>query len=237
MPETKPQLPTGIEHLAMMTTIAIAIGRETLKHSKDHELNRKLIGTSLSVLYQAATCYRQCHGGNHMLERLCGRAYNLGCGAYHLTLIGLYDEALNLIRSLGEMTNLVMLSALDPPKIQEWLVADRRTRLSKFGPAAVRRMLEKKGYVCATEEWYREMSEGYTHVTPATKPNFHGNEAWVGGKYEEKGAEKCFGALPYVTTMLAMFICQFFRFNDLFKEISASLKVGDTDPSLQVTPR
>ena len=82
MLEPKLEMPIGVEHLAMMTTISLAVGRETLKHSKDHELNRKLIGTSLSALYQAATCYRKCHGGGHMLERLCGRAYNLGCAAY-----------------------------------------------------------------------------------------------------------------------------------------------------------
>jgi len=34
---------------------------------------------------------------------LLGRAYNLGCGAYNLTIFGLYDEALSLIRSLGEI--------------------------------------------------------------------------------------------------------------------------------------
>jgi hypothetical protein len=186
MNEKRRELPIGVEHLTMMTAISVAVSEETTSESQGHTANRKLIGTSLSALYQAATCYQQCHGGNHMLERLCGRAYNLGCGAYELTLIGLYDEALNLIRSLGELTNLIMLSALDPPKIQEWLVADRKTRLSKFGPAAVRRMLEKNGYICATEQWYREMSEGYTHITPATQPNLHGGAAWVGGRYEGK---------------------------------------------------
>jgi hypothetical protein len=224
MNEKRRDLPIGVPHLTMMNAISMAVSSETRSHSEEYIGNWELVGTSLSALYQAATCYRQCHGGDHMLERLCGRAYNLGCGAYELTLVGLYDEALNLIRSLGEMTNLIMLSALDPPKIQEWLVADRKTRLSKFGPAAIRRMLENKGYICATEEWYREMSEGYTHVTPATQPNLHGGAAWIGGKYEEKGAEKCFGALLYVTTMLAMFVCRFFKFDDLFKEISAKLR-------------
>jgi hypothetical protein len=230
MDEKHRHLPIGAEHLAMMTAISMAVGRETQEHSKEHTANRRLIGTSLSALYQAATCYRHCHGGNHMLERLCGRAYNLGCAAHHLTLVGLYDEALNLIRSLGEMTNLIMLSALDPPKIQEWLIADRKTRLNRFGPAAVRKVLQAKGYICATEEWYQEMSEGYTHITPATQPNFHGGAAWVGGRYEEKGAEKCFGALLYVVTMLAMFICKFFTFDDLFKEISAGLKDERSEP-------
>jgi hypothetical protein len=38
---------------------------------------REVLGTSLSALYQVATCHRKCFGGGHVLESLSGRIYNL----------------------------------------------------------------------------------------------------------------------------------------------------------------
>jgi hypothetical protein len=223
---TKPQeIPTGLDHLAMVRRGAMFVANETAEHLDAFKVNNDVIGTALNVIYQAATCHRQCHGGAHVLESLCGRAYNLGCAAYDLTIFGLYDEALNLIRGLGELTNLVMLSAIDPPRIQEWLRANRGERLQKYAPGKVRDMLKAKGIEpCATDKWYREMSESYTHVTPATQPNFHGGVAFVGGKYEPDGVKKCFGALLYVLSMLAMFIAKFFKYEDLFAELSGRLR-------------
>jgi len=143
---------------------------------------------------------------------------------YDLTIFGLYDEALNLIRGLGELTNLVMLSALDGPKIQTWIHASREERIKHFGPANVRRMVKAKGMdPCATDKWYSEMSESYTHITPDTQPNFHGGSAFVGGKFEKEGIKKCFGALLYVLVTLALFVCRFFQFDDLFAEIKGKL--------------
>ncbi len=192
------RLPTGTHHLDMVMKGANVVAAESIEHFKEFEASRRIVGTCLNVLYQAATCHRKCHGGGHLLESLCGRAYNLGTAAYNLTVLGLYDEALNLIRGLGEMTNLIMLGALHPPKIQEWIKADRKTRLREFSPVKVRRMLDAKGYICADDKWYRELSEGYTHVTPTTKPNFHGGVPFVGGRYDESGASMCYGKMVYV---------------------------------------
>lgn len=223
-------VPIGIEHLSLVMRESGRVTSETAKHFDEFRINREIIGTGLSILYQAATCHRHGNGGAHILERLCGRAYNLGCGAYNLTVTGLYDEALNLIRGMGEMTNLLVLSAVDPPAIREWLHAGRKDRLNKFSPVKVRRMLEDGGHpVCATEDWYKELSEGYTHVTPDTQPNFHGGLAWVGGKYETEGMKKCFGKLLYVLTFLGFLICKYFKFEDLFAELDQKLRKSTDD--------
>jgi hypothetical protein len=218
-------IPSGLDHLAMIRNGAIYAANETAKHLDDLKINNDLIGTAMNVIYQAATCHRKCHGGAHTFERLLGRAYNLGCGAYNLTIFGLYDEALTLIRSLGEIANLVMLSAVDGPKIKEWLHASREERLKNFSPVKIRRMIKAKGMEpCANDKWYKEMSEGYTHITPDTKPNFHGGSAFVGGRYEKEGLTKCFAAMLYVLLMLAMFVARFFKFDDLFDEISRKMR-------------
>lgn len=145
MENNKVEIPTGLEHLAMIRRGAMYVANQTAENLDDYIINNDIIGTSLNAIYQAATCHRKCHGGGHILESLCGRAYNLSCSAYDLTIFGLYDEALNLIRGLGELTNLVMLSAIDGAKIREWVSADRKTRMTKFRPFKVRRMLEDKG--------------------------------------------------------------------------------------------
>ena len=224
MKDKSAEIPSGLDHLTMLKITSARVTGETASHFDDFKTNRSIIGTCLNALYQAATCYRQCHGGGHLLERLCGRAYNLGYAANQLALIGLYDESLSLVRSLGELTNLIMLGVFDPPKIQEWVKADRKTRMDKFGPSKVRRMLEKKGHICADDDWYKEFSEEYSHVTPNTKPNFHGGASFIGGKFEKEGAEKCFGQLMYVLSMLSLIICKYFKFDDLFAEITATLR-------------
>ena len=222
----KPEaIPSGLDHLAMIRHGAAYAANQTAEHLADFKINNDLIGTAMNVIYQAATCHRKCQGGAHTFERLLGRAYNLGCGSYNLTVFGLYDEALSLIRSLGEIANLVMLSAVDGPKIKEWPHASREERLNKFSPVKIRRMLEAMEMEpCANDKWYREMSEGYSHITPDTQPNFHGGYAFVGGRYEPEGMRKCFGSMLYVLVTLAMFVARFFKFNDLFDEISKKLR-------------
>jgi len=223
-------IPSSLDHLAMIRHGAMYAASQTVEHLEDLKINNELIGTAMNVIHQAATCHRKCHGGPHTFESLLGRAYNLGCGAYNLTLSGLYDEALSLTRSLGEIANLVMLSAMDGPKIKEWVHASREERLNKFSPVKIRRMLEAKGMQpCADDNWYREISEGYTHITPTTKPNFHGGIAFVGGRFEPEGIRKCFGSMLYVIVTLAMFVARFFKFDDLFDEISKKLRKAPDD--------
>jgi hypothetical protein len=74
-------------------------------------------------------------------------------------------------------------------------------------------------------DWYSELCERYTHITPQTKPNFHNDERPLcGGMFQPKGLEKSLGQLVTAITALAMFICKYFKFDDLFKEITAALR-------------
>ena len=63
-------------------------------------------GTLLSLLYRAASCQWGCHGGDHQGEWLCGRVVNQAMSALNLIRAGHYDEALMLIRGIGEIANL-----------------------------------------------------------------------------------------------------------------------------------
>ena len=226
----KPEhIPTGTDHISMVLYGFKRIEEESVTHFPEYRDQLRLIGICLNVLYQAATCHRECHGSGHVLERLCGRAYNLACGAFQLSTMGLYDESLNLIRALGELTNLVTLSMVDPPRIQEWLNADVKKREREFGPVKVRLMLEAKGFhiICADKDWYKQMSESYIHITPQTDPNRHdGGVGFIGGKYQADGANKTLDELQHVLGYLSMLVAKFFKFDDLYANISEEIDNG-----------
>src|SRR6266705_572283 len=115
------EIPSGTDRLKMVAELEAITYRESSKNLAELKTERQMIGTALSVLYQAATCHRKCHGGPHILEALCARMYNLAVGAYLLAERGLYDEALNLTRSIGEASNLIALSVIDKEALKEWL--------------------------------------------------------------------------------------------------------------------
>ena len=168
-------IPNGIDHVRLLdlgALHALKVGEQALKQNEKGNL--KFIGVCMTVLYQAATCHRRCHGGAHLLESLCGRAYNLSAAAIHLAKIGYYDEALNLVRGIGEIANLVALSAVEPDAIKQWLAADDKARRNKFSPARVRERLAKTAVMpmIADADWYGTLCEKYTHVTPNTKGHF-----------------------------------------------------------------
>src|SRR6266446_3325547 len=161
-------IPSGIDHLQMIADLEPITLRASLNNLVEYDADRRIIGTAMSVLYQAATCHRKCHGGAHVFEALCGRMYNLALGAYMLTLRGLYDEALNLVRSIGEASNLIALSVVDKQALGDWLASDKKTRLRKFSPREVRKAIQRQepSLLLADDDWYARFCEGYTHVTP-----------------------------------------------------------------------
>jgi hypothetical protein len=71
-------------------------------------------------------------------------------------MLGFYDEALGLIRGIGELSNIVILAAEDPQAIQEWINADAKTLKKKFKPMDVRKLLEDRDsqLMYATKAWY-----------------------------------------------------------------------------------
>jgi hypothetical protein len=217
----KEELPDGIANIAFIVQSGDYVRAEFFVDAEERLPWMEIIGMCLNALYQAATCHRKCRGGGHLLERLCGRAYNMTCAAYQLTSFGLYDEALTLVRGLGELTNLVALTAVDPKAGQEWINADRGKRINDFRPSAVRKRVKKISprHLCMDDKWYAELSEAYTHITPQTQPNLHGDIAFVGMRYEEKGCKETIVSLLRILTHLCVFICPYFELSDLSEKI------------------
>lgn len=229
--KTRSKIPSGLAHLEILADLEAITYSKSKENLAEAVTDRQLIGTGLSALYQAATCHRKCHGGPHILESLCGRMYNLAVSAYALALRGLYDEALNLIRSIGEVSNLIALSVVDKQALTEWLSSDKKTRLKKFSPSGVRKALERQqpDLLLANDDWYRRFCEQYTHITPQTKPNMHNavGKCYAGGVYQPEGLMMTLGELATVLGSVSLIVCGYFKLNDLFDEISAILQTAD----------
>lgn len=221
------EIPSKLEHIKMLAAIAEhnrQLSAEKLDSVK-HEL--EMLGTALNILYQTGTCHRKCFGGAHVLESLSGRSYNLACSSYILICRGFYDEAMNLVRSIGEIANLVALSVVDKESLRNWLESDTRTRIKNFSPAKVRVLLEKHepSLMCASKDWYSYFCETYTHAHPNTKPNMHNenDQSHVGGIVQEKGLRKSVGELTNICVHLSMIVGKYADLDDLFVELSEAI--------------
>ena len=222
------KVPSGRHFLEVAETFGDLNRHAT--HQQLHRFEEELhvLGISQSIIYRVATCYHGCLGGPHIFESLAGRTYNLACSAYHLIERGLYDEALNLIRSLGEIANLFCLFFFDEEALKTWLHSDTKTRMNNFKPVDVRKSLEKTGkkdLMIATKDWYSKFCSEYTHVHPGTKANMHNErgQGHAGGRVQEKGLTYCIVELANCCTYIAMFASQYGGRNDLFKELRTTL--------------
>lgn len=235
------QFPAGIAYLRLLTKANESERDISEAHWPKIEKEREMlavIGTMLSALFQAATCHRKCHGGDHVLEALAGRAHNLACAAVTLMEVGYYDEALNLIRGIGEIGNLVQLFLIDPSVPTRWIDSNKKTRLRDFSPVAVRKALENsteantvlgEGWfpkLCLDHDWYSSLCERYAHVTPKTIPNAHNlaDHGVVGGQFQQQGVKECTNRLFEALLALTIPICSFFNFRDILKELENHTK-------------
>lgn len=217
-------IPSKHDHLRMLTAIVEHNRRSSAEKLAPYKYELEIIGSSLSTLYQVGTCHRKCFGGPHVLERLSGRAYNLASSSYILICSGFYDESLNLVRSLGEIANLVSMSVVDKKALQGWLSADKKTRINKYGPASIRKILAKHAdYTAyASDAWYSKFCEDYTHVHPDTMPNFdvESGRSHVGGFVQVENMAEAISELSVVTCHIAMIASKFADLDDMFDELA-----------------
>jgi len=222
------EIPNGKKHLEFVERAADITKLEVVKNIEDLSQEQELLGVALNALYQVATCHRKCFGGGHLLEALSGRIYNLAVSAYHLSMIGLYDEALSLIRSIGEIANLISLSTVDKAAFSGWITSDKNTRMRKYSPAKIRKALEDKGgVIMADQNWYSEFCERYTHVTPQTIPNLHSQEGlgFVGGIHDSNGLEKVLGELSTIVSAVSIYISKYAELDDKVLEIAKAANI------------
>lgn len=148
------------------------------------------LGTVLSLLDRAASCFWGCPGSDHTIEYLTGRVYSSARASLRLIRFGFYDESLSITRSIGEIANLLFLFFNDRSAFNQWKGSTKRERMNNFSPARVRLALDALGVPLPMEaNRYSELCEIATHVTPETKPQAHNlaGRPVLGGYFQEGG--------------------------------------------------
>lgn len=181
--------PKGLDYINLIFSKDEIKEAKTLeKFKKDVENNSlqtyEALGDLLGMLYELAVCGYGCHGGDHKIEYITGRTYNLAISSLKLLRLGHYDESLSLIRSISEIVNLLFLFGIDPKAYNEWIKCSQKDRIQKFGPGKVRARIVKVGpEPPVSQEYYSKLCETGVHVTPDTVPSGYNEHklALVGG--------------------------------------------------------
>jgi hypothetical protein len=128
------------------------------------------------------------------------RLFNAGGASIKLALSGYYQKAFQQIRDVIETSFLVDYLKTYPDEIDEWRRADRKKRMSCFGPRRIREALDKRdGYTSgARTRIYHLISELATHASPqgvmlmTTGPE---NMAQVGPFFDEQKLRSWLGEM------------------------------------------
>ena len=188
------------------------------------------VGTVLSILYRLACCYYGCPGGDHQVEWLTGKFMNQAVSVHRLVRAAQYDEALMLIRGMGEIVNLLWLFQEDRAELVAWKAADKKTRLNHFGPAAVRRRLEMLSELGppVDAERYAALCEIAVHPTPNFAPGHYSGTGRpvLGAILQEVGIFVCVNEFAYAIAMAAIPIAVLL---DSSSDIKAQIKRQSVD--------
>jgi hypothetical protein len=146
------------------------------------------LGTLLSWLDRAGSCWWECSKGDHLIEHIVGGSCGTVRAGVRLAYFGFYDEALSLSRFVGERANLLALFKAAPDSMGRWREADERTRRRRFSAIQVRLALEGAGAPVPTpEDRYRQLSSFGSH--PGRVPQRHDPRTVprMGGIFDEAG--------------------------------------------------
>lgn len=163
------------------------------------------LGTLLSLLDRASSCWWGCGGGDHAAEMLVGRCCSYGMSVFKLARSGFYDESVALTRVVGEITNLAVLFTLDAALLRDWSMADEKTRRDKYSPVSVRRAIEEASFpVPVDQHRYRQLSSKAVHLAPNIPPQLYNAErhAKTGGYFQEVGLVFCLAEIGYLFSVL-----------------------------------
>jgi hypothetical protein len=184
-----------------------AKSRELLQHlPQPAQRTYENLGTLLSLLDRMASCYWGCHGKEHVIEDLVGRAVGASRAALRLIEFGHYDEALALARGIAEIGNLMWLFYIKPDELRDWIDLPEKDRRSRYSPLGVRKAIEAAGSIVPHDQSdYAWLCMIAVHPTPNVRPQAHNHHGipTLGGVYQEDGQIECLTRLAWVLASVA----------------------------------
>jgi hypothetical protein len=146
---SRPPLPEGEDYLRIVEEHEAAAEEATdaflPKAGEKAPKTWERLGTCMAVLDGLSSCWWGCAGGDHVVERLVARVLGSVRAALRLARAGLYDEALNALRTAGEVVNLLTLMQNDPELLPKWREASPADRYMMARPTKVIQALKGLG--------------------------------------------------------------------------------------------
>lgn len=137
---------------------------------------------------------------------MAGRCVSNLASAWRLAETGYYDEALSLVRSVGEIASLLNWFWCDNREVRNWLDLSERERRKRYQPAEVRDQLRRLNWLVPfDDEHYGRLCELAVHPTPETKPNAHrdSQRPVVGAYFQAAGFSLAVWELCWALTVVA----------------------------------
>ncbi|MCY4393235.1 MAG: hypothetical protein OXE43_14500 [Chloroflexi bacterium] len=171
------------------------------------------LGTALSLLERIGSCWWGCRGGDHQDEYLVGRAASNAKAALLLLRTGYYDEALGLVRQVGETSNLIALFVQSADLHAKWRSAGDADRRREFSPVNVRKGLQSLEFPLPIDsEMYGLLSGRAVHPHSEHAPQSHNVDGrpTQGAVFQEAGAlvvlNELAGQVGYLIGLAQMFV-------------------------------
>jgi hypothetical protein len=181
----------------------------------------EMIGRCLGLLDAFSSCAWKCSEGDHILERLVVRATNSARAAVRLGLMGFYDESLTLVRSVGEIANLLSLFSERRELFDHWKTLDEKAQRREFSPVKVRLSLEEIGTpIRVSTTAYGELSSRAVHVNPRTSPQTFDWQGRAKGAayFQDAGLLVCLNELARVLTFVTYAATQLSHLENSYKK-------------------
>jgi hypothetical protein len=248
MGEETDDFPGGIKFLEFIVGLQAKVASETFEAAP--RMGKKLpkaieaMGSVLAYLDGLATCLWGCSNGDHKVEYLVGRAVSISYSAILLTFSGQYDEALALIRVVGEITNLMALFTAEPASFEDWKTMSEKDRRKAFAPYKVRERVAATQIPLVVEDERYGLLSSQIHVSPEGKPQSHSddNRPRTVPRLQDTGLFKFVNELARCVALLPVFATQLIKCpNDIRGKIRKHARelaknVGSVDITMKGSP-
>ncbi|QOJ24777.1 MAG: hypothetical protein HRU78_14945 [Gammaproteobacteria bacterium] len=130
-----------------------------------------MIHGSMTVIYALAHDHANATDDELTVQYLGLRLFNSTASSIKLGLSGYYQSAFALMRDIFETVALLDYLQTNPNQIAVWKTSDKKQRIAKFGPGAIRNALNSRDQLSGNKrkEMYDRLSEYASH---ATAPSF-----------------------------------------------------------------
>ena len=234
----------GFDFLAQVRSAEERCAKETWKTlpKTGKQVPRCLdaLGELLSLTYRAATCHWGCAGPDHTVNHLAVRIAATASASIRCLTAGYYDESLALTRSIGELSNLLVLFVRIPGQFEAWRRATRRERLDRFSPFKVRLALESNNIAPPIDqERYSALSESGVHATADMVPGGHNprRRAVLGHVFQLPGAIVALSELAIATAVAGHQVSRLLKMTpEVCAEFDGTVKaIVDGLPGIDIT--